>query len=75
MQKESLISLNIKQKLYAAAILFGMYALLCVMFILNGKGAFEADTSKGWIMLFLLAMIIAGMYFYLEAFSKKCIHQ
>lgn len=75
MQKEDLITLNIKQKIYAAAVLFGMYAVLCAMFILNGKGAFAADAVKGGIMLFALMLLTAGMYFYLEAFSRKCIQK
>lgn len=75
MQKENLITLNIKQKIYAAAVLFGMYAVICAMFILNAKTAFDADALKGGIMLFTLLLLTAGMYFYLGAFSKRCIQK
>ena len=74
MQKEHLISLNIKQKLKAVTILFVMFILLSVLFVVNAEEVnFYDYTEKGIMMFMLLFLLTAGLYFYLETFAKRCI--
>ncbi len=74
MQKEELIKLDFKQKTSAAAVLFLMFVIMCALFLLNGGEApFTQNTGKGVFLLFILLLLTAGLYFYLEAFSKASI--
>lgn len=74
MQKENLIVLTLKQKLHAAAVIAAAFVIVIALFILNG-GIKAGQYFNSAAVFFLVILLGAGVYFYIEAFSKKSIQR
>lgn len=74
MQKESLIKLNIRQRISAALILLMMVIAVSAMFLLNaGVTSLLASPDKAVAVFSALLLVTFGLFLYLNNFAKKCV--